>query len=1755
MNSPSPVLPITLTPCSLPPDVIDIADVEWASEDPANPSPSEYAFRPKYTKMEDPCGCSPNYDEATNTIDESTMLCTDTTCVLFACQEECRGNCEAGYLCGNKRITKKLWKNLQVVDAGPKGRGLIILEDVKEGDFLIEYTGVAIKKDYLDSMFRRYRTERMLYIMALDNDTYIDARKKGSIARYINHSCDPNCAVHRWKVRGVLRAGIFATKDIPAGTELSFDYKWKRKRGRAPTKCHCGSHNCRGTLEDMLERTKEEAQEEDQLEGHWKEPVNPKGSGTNIMNRTIKVWSQEDDRYFLADVCQYDSNNNKHCLIYRGEIEEAWEDLDSKRWMILDEEMEQFVIARKRKFRANNSASNGIHSLIAGGHENLALCEPITPVKVKNYVIVQTPLKEKILAKHLLERCQRHYRVQISVSQIYSNNNNAATDPEEAADEKKALEESSDGLAWKFYITGLEPANARDYLEKNIHDFEEIQKKKTSSLLEIESDGKVFHKEIVIPRCVADHVKNRLSLIRNANKNSDIQFIASKSMSKQFAKLIIESQDADSAEQSQHNLWKEVLTLCNSYDAPRTPKGLFRDLAFYGGELSRDEFNMLCPKLSKANINVDCCENLRESGGMASFEDFYRCTIWVQAMEDVGNYGSAPQGSKRKIFFGCEPKRVPELWSYIKTRITEIKNGIRFVDMEKNKDLLPFLTKNFEKRPRSMTSNFFDYIQKVTGAQVRLDNFNQHCIRIDGSGGNPKHQPIVLDGAVNENDKKCDMAEELIRLQIELLRDIRTRQSRLSFGRDWAPLIVDDLKEENETAKANGQVVPNIKLSIARTPEKRYIANACMEIADITDALGLDGSIAGHACVILYRYLTIESEQVMSTSQSKQRDILLACLFLASKAQKECKWKKLETVFEAAYKIFYAGARFDIKSDEATALEKRVLDTEKDILEKLEYDIFWGGVDWIITMSIETGHLASEVAKNAMDLALTGPILAAGAVLWIKMGPHYAFACMAAFLDLDLTYLFVALGLNPMKLIDAMDHIITSLILNKGTKQKGSKASQTVFSMTKEDLSRYQNDLKAKCIEQIAQSKIKVPELGGKQKEYARIAKYSNRRCIIRGVRTDTVINVLLPRFSEIKDRCNCLVFVEEGDVFGTEDIVLEGSWREVALASSILEESVSTINETLPESVENEIPYDEITRGRTTPGLLSMVSIDPSDRWEDVGEYGWKSKIGGKTCLPGTIRCSALEEAGMRWWLKPGYCQTLSGSLCHILQVRNSFGRGDMNAQLKEIGKIAKSLDEISGMIHFPSLEQGLSNNMDIESNASTAISLQRWPPEKTEVKERARGGMDVGFSPAALQEMQILSKLHSIIPGPQGHPNIMLPIAVSIEGKDVASMDIDVTKSKQKPASSDYMTGNTDELFSMLFTNDKPRQDLEKKRVFKGAHVVFQPTPMILQRVMNKCKRKNDEVSKPEFRLPVSIVFAWFHDLLSAMAHCHTNHIILRTIHSDQILIDSSGLAKLSGLARSVVLHPLERDRYLDPLSSSKSKKKVPTITDEDIASNPYMAPELLLGATRYTPETDIWTLAALIAHLVLGKSLFSGKDRKSKLHSIFKISGTPSSTNFKDAQSFPYYKVCKAEKKYKAGVGKAMRYMFKDDNEDSFEHFVPIINLLEKMLVLDPKERISAVEALKEDVMIEYIKWTETPQYRAKFVTDWNNLRNILNEDTSGNTKTIQEYANGKEFEKLQPKRSYQVATLGMPDEDGLYDMDELIGTNSKRVKQGN
>ena len=100
------------------------------------------------------------------------------SCIIFACLEECCNNCEVGHLCQNKCLTCKEWKKVQVFDASVKGKGLCMLQPIKEGELITKYVGQTISKEYLNHLFQQYGNEQMLYIMALDKDMYIDAYNK-----------------------------------------------------------------------------------------------------------------------------------------------------------------------------------------------------------------------------------------------------------------------------------------------------------------------------------------------------------------------------------------------------------------------------------------------------------------------------------------------------------------------------------------------------------------------------------------------------------------------------------------------------------------------------------------------------------------------------------------------------------------------------------------------------------------------------------------------------------------------------------------------------------------------------------------------------------------------------------------------------------------------------------------------------------------------------------------------------------------------------------------------------------------------------------------------------------------------------------------------------------------------------------------------------------------------------------------------------------------------------------------------------------------------------------------------------------------------------------------------------------------------------------------------------------------------------------------------------------------------------------------
>ncbi len=111
-------------------------------------------------------------------------------------------------------MTAKINKDFKVFKSSA-GFGLRTTKDIKKGELVIEYKGKKIKNEVAEEQPNRYQFD-------LDDKWTIDGSPRSNTARYINHSCRPNCeAVHYTDTNEI---GIEAIRNIKAGEELTYDY-------------------------------------------------------------------------------------------------------------------------------------------------------------------------------------------------------------------------------------------------------------------------------------------------------------------------------------------------------------------------------------------------------------------------------------------------------------------------------------------------------------------------------------------------------------------------------------------------------------------------------------------------------------------------------------------------------------------------------------------------------------------------------------------------------------------------------------------------------------------------------------------------------------------------------------------------------------------------------------------------------------------------------------------------------------------------------------------------------------------------------------------------------------------------------------------------------------------------------------------------------------------------------------------------------------------------------------------------------------------------------------------------------------------------------------------------------------------------------------------------------------------------------------------------------------------------------------------
>lgn len=148
-------------------------------------------------------------------------------------------------------ILSKRKKSVMFAKSSIHNWGLYTQEPILSNEMIIEYVGEVLRQSVSEKRERDYLNRGIgsSYLFRIDENTVIDATKIGGIARFINHSCDPNCTAKIIKVGKSKRIVIYALRDIMDNEELTYDYKFEREINESErVKCLCGSANCKGYL-------------------------------------------------------------------------------------------------------------------------------------------------------------------------------------------------------------------------------------------------------------------------------------------------------------------------------------------------------------------------------------------------------------------------------------------------------------------------------------------------------------------------------------------------------------------------------------------------------------------------------------------------------------------------------------------------------------------------------------------------------------------------------------------------------------------------------------------------------------------------------------------------------------------------------------------------------------------------------------------------------------------------------------------------------------------------------------------------------------------------------------------------------------------------------------------------------------------------------------------------------------------------------------------------------------------------------------------------------------------------------------------------------------------------------------------------------------------------------------------------------------------------------------------------------------------
>ena len=191
--------------------------------------------------------------------------------------------------------------------------------------------------------------------------------------------------------------------------------------------------------------------------------------------------------------------------------------------------------------------------------------------------------------------------------------------------------------------------------------------------------------------------------------------------------------------------------------------------------------------------------------------------------------------------------------------------------------------------------------------------------------------------------------------------------------------------------------------------------------------------------------------------------------------------------------------------------------------------------------------------------------------------------------------------------------------------------------------------------------------------------------------------------------------------------------------------------------------------------------------------------------------------------------------------------------------------------------------------------------------------------------------------------------------------------------------------------------------------------------------------------------------YQILKGLKYIHSGNLIHRDLKPSNILLNSECHAKIAdfGLARSIGKYDQDNS---------------PPVLTEYVATRWYRAPEILLGSTKYTIGVDMWSVGCILGELITGKSLFPGNSTINQIERVLELTGIP---NSEDIDSIDSNLTRNILDNISFTKKKGFSYFFPQACPDE-------LDLLKKMLVFNPKKRITAEMALKH----KYVKDFSSP-----------------------------------------------------------------------------